>query len=425
MAVLSDAELALGLSRHLSAYVMGPERAALESLEFSGRTFEMAFRLRGSTTAPASRVNAIGIDAGLSARLLKEVMVTLEALSWISINRDAAGQAISVNETIPPAGSVVDAADRVFTIAGVDAIGWAALSILRAAAMIPVLRVDALSAAAAAPGATDEIAESALRHLVATGLVRSVVIDDGREVIYNPNIWTQGEEIAASAARAADAHATSEVLALMEEVAAYPGIPEASITSTEPKWVQFAVSQGLVHRAVIQTTEGDEQGFLFSPHLTRDPFGGSQDVSGHTRQMVGSMVYAATFANVRLWSPRAFLGRLVRDGVAGNASPIGTDYPMLEKAGIVRIAPTSAGKFQMELLQPDVAQAALDLLVVQQGANNTASDASAIRAQKAYLHVERDRARLAQTADTDDAEQRRLISALRDVTARNVMGGGA
>ncbi len=80
MAVLTDAELVLGLSRHLSAYTMGPERAALGELEFAGWVFDVAFRLRGSTTSPARRVRAIGLDVGLSNRNLREVMTTLETM---------------------------------------------------------------------------------------------------------------------------------------------------------------------------------------------------------------------------------------------------------------------------------------------------------------------------------------------------------
>jgi len=33
--------------------------------------------------------------------------------------------------------------------------------------------------------------------------------------------------------------------ALIEEVAALPGMPEKHVQSTEKKWVDFAVSQGL------------------------------------------------------------------------------------------------------------------------------------------------------------------------------------
>jgi hypothetical protein len=47
-------------------------------------------------------------------------------------------------------------------------------------------------------------------------------------------------------------------------------MPESSVSSTEQRWVDFAVSQGLVQRSVVQTTEGQEQRFLFTPHLNRD-----------------------------------------------------------------------------------------------------------------------------------------------------------
>ena len=65
---------------------------------------------------------------------------------------------------------------------------------------------------------------------------------------------------------------------------------------------------GLIQRSVVQTTNGDEQRFLFSPHLGRDPFGtAATDPSGHVRQLVGSMIYASTFAATnRLRSPSAF-----------------------------------------------------------------------------------------------------------------------
>lgn len=63
--------------------------------------------------------------------------------------------------------------------------------------------------------------------------------------------------------------------------------------------------------------------------LSYDPFGGTAgDASGHVRQLVGSMIYAATFARTKLYAPTAFLRKLIREGVAGDATSIGTDYPM-------------------------------------------------------------------------------------------------
>lgn len=353
-------------------------------------------------------------------------MAILETIGWVTVQRDAAGAPVFINESLPPAADLVAAAPRLLDIANVSAVERAALAVLRATIMQPLVRDDALEVASNAAGGDDAAAEAAVRHLTAIGLVRAASVDAERDVLYNPNVWTQGKEIAGAALKAADAGATKQVQALLEELADSPGLPEARVTSTEERWIRFAIAQGLVQRSVIQTTEGGEQGFLFTPHLARDPFGGTAgDASGHVRQLVGSMVYATTFAKYRLHSPAAFLRALIRNGVAGNTESIGTDYPMLEKAGIVRVVPGVGTRFQMELLQADVAEDALRLLTTGAGSGGSPGDAAVLRAQRSYIHVERDRARLALNADSDDAEEARLIASLRDVTKRRAIGGPA
>lgn len=427
MTVLTDAELLLGLSRHLRVYQMGPERAALDQLEFAGQVLDLAFRLRGSTSSPAPRVAAIGLEMGLGTRHLRDVVATLEALAWVSVERDTDGQPLSVAESIPAPVDLVASAATLLDTLMVRPAERAALAILRATSLQPLSIDDALIGGQASYSSNgEEPAADGLRHLIHTGLVRQVLADDGRTVCYNPNIWIQGDQIAQAALRAADARATREITALLEELAANPGIPQAHVTSTEVKWIDFAISQGLVQRSVIQTSEGIEQGFLFTPHLSRDPFGGTVgDASGQVRQLVGSMVYAATFARFKLDDPAVFLRALINRGIAGDVSSIGTDYPMLEKAGIVRVVPGSRStRFRLELLQPDVAEDAYELLLSRSGGTSSGvADGGVLRGQRSYVHVEQERARLALTADMDEVEQSRLISALRDESTRRTMGG--
>ena len=407
---------------------MGPERAALERLEFAGWVFDFSFRLRGSTTSSAIRAQAIGLDIGLGPRTLKEVVGTMETLQWISIIRDEEGQPVSITESIPAPGDLILAAPRLLDILLAGPVERAALALLRATTLQPLLVSEALQTAATAEGVQghDEAAEAAVRHLTHTGLVRRVNSEDGREVLYNPNVWTQSEQAVAEAAlRAADARATNEVRDLLEEVALNPGLPESHVKATEQRWVDFAVSQNLVQRSVIQTSEGSEKGFLFTPHLRRDPFGGTAgDASGHVRQLVGSMIYAATFAEYKLDSPEVFLRALINRGVAGNATPIGTDYPMLEKAGVVKVvAGTGTGRYRLHLLQSEVAEDALKMLDAREGTGTEKADIAALRAQRSYIHVEQERARLALTTDVDEIEQARLIAALREVPAKRMLGG--
>jgi hypothetical protein len=130
------------------------------------------------------------------------------------------------------------------------------------------------------------------------------------------------------------------------------------------------------------------------------------------------MVYAATYPRYKLDDPALFVRKLIERGSAGNASPIGTDYPMLETAGIVRVvAGTTSGRFALELQQIDIAESALGILRTREATGRGGgTQASGLFGQKEYRHVEGERARLAASVPTDDRDITRLIAALRSAS---------
>lgn len=416
--MLSDAELLLGLGRHLSAFTVSSAHAALESLQFGGQVYEMAWRLRSSQVSTATRVKAIGVDAHIGPmQLQRYVLPTMEQLGWVECHWTPERVLVSLEALVPPDRQLVNDTDRLLDILFATPVQRAALELLRSTSRQPLAVEDALDSAAAHG---DAAAEEAMRHLTSVGLLRRVETVVDRPVVFNPNIWSGSDQVLSKAAlRAQDAHASTEVGALIEEVAALPGIPEKHVRATEQKWIDFAVSQGLVERAVVQTSGGVEEGFLFSPHLKRDPFGaGPSDTSGHVRQMVGSMIYATTFASWKLRNPGGFLYTLLRDGEAGNVPNIATDYPMLETAGIIRVAPGTWGKAaRMVLLQADVAESALDVLDARGVSRGVAVNLGTLGDQRGYSHLERERALMATTATSTDHETAQLIAALRDEMA--------
>ena len=423
--MLDDAELLLGVSRHLSTYAISSAHAALESLQYAGQVYELAWRLRNAGLSSTARIEAIAQEAAIGRRqLLREVLPTLEELGWVECHYNDNNKLISVDAFIPPTKDMIAGVGTLLNIVMATPVQRAALALLRATSLQPLEEVTALQAASEFG---DEAAAEALRHLVSIQLVRQTRSDDGRTVVFNPNVWVTGDdELTRAALSAEDAGAQAHVGALLEEVAQSPGIPETHVTSTEQRWIDFAVGMGLVQRSIVQTSGGDEQRFLFSPHLSRDPFGTTfADPSGHVRQLVGSMIYAATFANWKLLSPGAFLYTLIRDGFAGNVPQIGQDYPMLETAGTIRVVPGSwVGSFRMELLQADVAEAALGILDSRGQTRRPSTEAGlALGDQRSYTHVEQERARLAQQAIGNDTDTRRMIDALRDVIAHRSFDG--
>lgn len=415
-----ESELLVGLNRHLAHYTVVPATAALGSLQFAGKVLDLSFRLRGSGVSTAQRVTALGISAGISGiELNTTILPALEMLGWVKVNRDADGRMTSVEDAIPPVAELTASGAKVLAISHSDDVQAAALVILNASILHPLTKTAALNAAAQFG---DENAEKALRYLDELNLVRVLESADGRTVVFNPNVWVDEETATAAALRIQDSRASREIAGLMEEVMLSPGMPQDSVTSTESRWVDFAVSQGLVERSVVVTSEGQERAFLFTPHLRRNAFGnGQRDVSGHVRQLVGSMVYAATYPRYKLDDPALFVRRLIERGTAGNASPIGTDYPMLETAGIVTVVPgATAGRYALELRQVDVAESALEVLRSRQttGTGNGNSAVPGLFDQRSYRHVEGERARLAAATPINDKDMAQLVAALRTVSRK-------
>jgi hypothetical protein len=95
---------------------------------------------------------------------------------------------------------------------------------------------------------------------------------------------------------------------------------------------------------------------------------------------------------------------------------------MLETAGIVRVEPGYRYK-KMVLLQPDIAQEAVAYL---EGDPSTGGglEASGLMDQRAYGHVERERAKLATLAASNSEDRKRLISALREEAGRRKFDAG-
>ena len=204
--VLTDAELLLGVSRHLGTYEVGSAHAALAELEFAGRVYEMAWRLRGSGLSTIRRVLAIGLEAFIPKRqLLNEVLPALDSLGWVELNRDRDGLVVEVDERIPPAAELLGLAESVLALTSPTATERAALVLMRETSRFPHTVDGALEIASS--GAGEEAAREALDALSALKLVRIVPGDDNREVVFNPFIWQGDIELSKAALRVEDARA--------------------------------------------------------------------------------------------------------------------------------------------------------------------------------------------------------------------------
>ncbi|HEX2050897.1 MAG TPA: hypothetical protein VHJ34_09755 [Actinomycetota bacterium] len=365
-----------------------------------------------------ARVRAIAQSAGIPAHTLRQILITLETLNWMQCEWQEKSL-LRVSEKIPPMEELVTSADALLQMASPEAVEIAILRLLDATTVVPITVRRALDIGSSV--ASEGEAQRALDLLGSLNLVHIAQSADGHRVVFNPNVWASDADHSAAALKCEDGAVHAAVSGLIEEITATPGLPEQAVTSTEPKWVHFAVAHNLVQRSLVRTSDGDEKSFLFTPHMSRNAFEAPSgaDPSGHVRQLIGSMVYAQRFAHFRLWGPKTFLRALIRDGEAGDVPNIRTDYPMLETAGIVRVEPARRA-YKLVLLQADVAERALEFWR-QADRSEEIGSASALGQQRDYVHPEQERARLGKLPEAS-SETERLLAALRETAGRREYG---
>ena len=131
--MISDAQLILGFSRHLTAYSVSAVHAELETLRFAGQVYEMAWRLRNAQVSSAERVRAIGIEAKIGPLDLdRYVLPTMEQLGWVQCDRRRDGVLVSVSAFIPPNTELLAATDQLLGMLLATPVQLAALEIMRA-----------------------------------------------------------------------------------------------------------------------------------------------------------------------------------------------------------------------------------------------------------------------------------------------------
>jgi hypothetical protein len=388
--LITTAEILVGLSRHLGAYGSSQPKADLGQLEFAGHILEIAIRVRGSGVSSPERIVALGLDAGIAKRtILKELLPALESLGLVALERNEKGILRSVSEQVPPLEQLLARADDILEVAIPEPLERMVMTVLRETTLMPITRNTALEACA--PLGPEELARRAIEDLQSLHLCSLQYSADGEEVLFNPNVWAVDRDHSRAALRAEDGVVRTALSGLLEEVSGTAGLPEEAVTSTEKKWIDYAVSQGLLLRSLVTTTTGEERSFLFSPHMGRSTFDAptGADPSGHVRQLIGSMVFANRYASNQLFAPTTFLSKLIRNGEAGDASNIGTDYSMLETSGIVSVEPGDR-YYKFVLLQADVAEQALTYL---EDTDTNSTAAGKLRGQRRYLQPELERAR--------------------------------
>jgi hypothetical protein len=204
-----------------------------------------------------------------------------------------------------------------------------------------------------------------------------VKVLDGRDtrdpVIYSPLIWGDNIAKAGKALSHLKADRRALLLALMEQVRQYQGLPEHQAllwakSQGDPELVEFMVGLGLLDRTQIVTRDGGRALFLTTPHLYGElAVNHGRDACDKVRLFLDSIRHGQHFGEWhtgKISDPVRLLGKLIDQGEIGPCTAIGSDYVLVERAGVVNVQSSSTrpGQYVMRLVQEDTVRLIRDIL---------------------------------------------------------------
>jgi len=162
----------------------------------------------------------------------------------------------------------------------------------------------------------------------------------------------------------------TEVQEIIEKIKNQQGKPFDNLNEYDVNVKKLMLKVGLIDIVSINTVQGDEKGFITTPQMwgTKRLELISDDILDDIKVFLNSIRYGEFYGKIgtgRVENPIALVSALVTRDQVGACSAIGTDYIMLEKAGIVDIqrATTLPGKqYFMKLLKKEVGAYVLEIL---------------------------------------------------------------
>ncbi|MCJ7490629.1 MAG: hypothetical protein MUP15_00460 [Dehalococcoidia bacterium] len=351
--------------KHLRSYTI-QAAAAFEATVLAGKICDLLGRMRRLAPYSMARLSPIARDAMINRHELENIVIpVLENLGVIQVDR--VGTRIrGLRAVVLSQDDVMDQTARIWDHLALDLPERGAIFLLALTAALPTTREEAKEKCISR-NLTEQEAEQAIELSLAHNLIKIChVADYDTDFLYNDFLWGEDIQRTVRALAALSGEIREGLRSLLEELHSHEGRPTREIEAARPDLVRLAIAKGLIEAVDIVTAEGKKATFHFTPRFRG--FGVSQeqapDALDQVKLVIASFAFSTRFARYKLKDPEIFLDRLIEQGYAGNASPIGTDYGALERQRIVdveRILPGS-DRYRFRALKVDTLVEARDTM---------------------------------------------------------------
>ncbi|MFF2677665.1 hypothetical protein ACFVRT_13900 [Arthrobacter koreensis] len=342
-------------------------RAEIETLLLTGKAMDFAARLKGHQTFLSlthELIQRYARFAGLgSLELSNTVLPSLKQAGLVDYSLNAQGKILGMDEYIGVSGTVAEQTVRLLNVLSPQKSDLAFLHSVEIGAIAPLAESAHLQQIVRR-GFDDAEAASALKLARAVGINLSVPSAELNEaVIYSPYVWGTKQLSLAKFLSELPPNERDTLLGMSEQVLSTPGIHMSKLVAPESV-IRSARNAGLIQAASVQSSSGVNSTYVFSPLLEAEDNLCATTEAFHLRKLfVAHILFGHEKAKAgggTIYSPSVLVNALIKRGSVGPATNIGTDYHLLEAAGVVAVETTPNDRAFLRLIKPEIAEAGLD-----------------------------------------------------------------
>ncbi len=341
-------------------------RAEVEILLLTGKAMDFAARLKGHqslVTLTHELVHRYARYAGLGGlELTNTVLPALKRANLVDYALDAQGRILRLDEFVGVSATVTEQTVELLNSLSPRRSDLAFLHSVEVGAIAPLAQSQHLQEVVKR-GFTDLEAEEALRLARAVGLNLTASSTELNEsVIFSPYVWGTKQLSLAKFLKELPPNERDALLGMSEQVLATPGLHMSKLVAS-PGIIRSAQSAGLIQAASVQSSTGASSTYVFSPLLEAEDNLCTTTEAFHLRKLfVAHILFGHEKAKAgrgTIYSPAVLVNALINRGIVGPATNIGTDYHLLEAAGVVAVEPAEGRAF-LRLVKPEIARSGLE-----------------------------------------------------------------
>lgn len=340
--------------KHLQDFV-SPNLSYYDATITAGQCGQLMSRLRKLEIVEYDKLRALAADLSiLPSQLNAVVLPNLEKAGIVNSFKDGSGKIEKITENVPTIDAIFPIVTEIWKSHDANEIEMATIEGQEISSHIPLPESE-FSGALASVGISPKNLDIAL-DLQSSFNILGKVGEAKETLVYSEYSWGEVMKKGGKWMSKLEGSQRFELEQLISRIGTEQGLPEVSVNYSSDTF-RAAKNAGLVRSCTIRTSTGDMKDFVFTPSVGEI----FSDENDEVKAFLASLRYGENYAHTsKIISPLWIVNALIErsEHTIGPATDIGTDYVLLEKAGIVKVerANPTSDRHYMTLIKDDVAR---------------------------------------------------------------------